>query len=184
MLGRSGGSFSNGGSIPINITARRFAQRGTPSNSRRRSSVTPDMVATRSRKRSATAPLQRDPAKMPPWIPPQLTRLVTEAPDGAEWWHEIKFDGFRFHARLDHGQVRLLTRTGLDWTGKYPTIADAVSRLPAQQAYLDAELCGVRPDGTTSFSLQPLPPIAAKIAQDLRFMRTLLRRRLAASGRS
>src|SRR3954454_20760523 len=133
--------------------ARRFAQRGTPSNSRRRSSVTPDMIATKSRKRSATGPLQRDPAKMPAWIQPQLTRLVTDAPDGAEWWHEIKFDGFRFHARLDHGRVRLLTRTGLDWTGKYPTIADAVSRLPAQQAYHDGELCGVRPDGTTSFSL-------------------------------
>jgi hypothetical protein len=88
------------------------------------------------------------------------------------------------HARLDCGAVRLLTRTGLDWTHKNPAIAAAVASLPARQAYLDGELCGVRPDGTTSFSLQPLPPIAAKIAQDLRFMRTLLRRRLAASGRS
>ena len=87
------------------------------------------------------------------------------------------------HARLDRGAVRLLTRTGLDWTHQYPAIA-AVASLPARQAYLDGELCGVRPDGTISFSLQPLPPIAAKIAQDLRFMRTLLRRRLAASGRS
>jgi ATP-dependent DNA ligase len=49
--------------------------------------------------------------------------------------------------------VRLLTRTGLDWTAKYPTIAAAVAALPARQAYLDGELCGVRPDGTTSFSL-------------------------------
>src|SRR5438270_7623128 len=147
MLGRSGGSLSNGGSIPINVTARRFAQRGTPSNSRRRSSVTPDMIATRSRKRSATAPLQRDPAKMPAWIQPQLTRLVTDAPDGAEWWHEIKFDGFRFHARLDRGQVRLLTRTGLDWTGKYPTIADAISRLPAQEATSTVSCAGSGPTG-------------------------------------
>jgi ATP dependent DNA ligase domain len=57
------------------------------------------------------------------------------------------------HARLDRGAVRLLTRTGLDWTGKYPAIAAAVEALPARQAYLDGELCGVRPDGTTSFSL-------------------------------
>jgi len=49
--------------------------------------------------------------------------------------------------------VRLLTRTGLDWTHKYPAIATAVSSLPAKQAYLDAELCGVRPDGVTSFSM-------------------------------
>jgi bifunctional non-homologous end joining protein LigD len=54
---------------------------------------------------------------------------------------------------LDRGAVRLLTRTGLDWTHKYPSIAAAVAKLPARQAYLDGELCGVRPDGTTSFSL-------------------------------
>jgi bifunctional non-homologous end joining protein LigD len=51
------------------------------------------------------------------------------------------------------GAVRLLTRTGLDWTHKYPAIASAVASLPARQAYLDRELCGVRPDGTTSLSL-------------------------------
>jgi hypothetical protein len=87
------------------------------------------------------------------WIKPQLTRLVDQAPDGPDWLHEIKFDGYRMHARLDRGAVRLLTRTGLDWTHKYPAIAAAVASLPARQAYLDGELCGVRPDGTTSFSL-------------------------------
>jgi bifunctional non-homologous end joining protein LigD len=54
---------------------------------------------------------------------------------------------------LDRGAVRLLTRTGLDWTRKYPAIAGAVSSLGARQAYLDGELCGVRPDGITSFSM-------------------------------
>jgi bifunctional non-homologous end joining protein LigD len=64
-----------------------------------------------------------------------------------------KFDGYRMHARLDRGAVRLLTRTGLDWTHKYPPIAAAVSALGARQAYLDGELCGVFPDGITSFSM-------------------------------
>jgi ATP-dependent DNA ligase len=90
---------------------------------------------------------------LPGWIKPQLTKLVDQAPDGPDWLHEIKFDGYRMHARLDRGAVRLLTRTGLDWTHKYPAIARAVASLPARQAYLDGELCGVRPDGTTSFSL-------------------------------
>jgi bifunctional non-homologous end joining protein LigD len=90
---------------------------------------------------------------LPGWTKPQLTRLVDQPPDGPEWLHEIKFDGYRMHARLDRGAVRLLTRTGLDWTSKYPAIAAAVAKLPARQAYLDGELCGVRPDGTTSFSL-------------------------------
>jgi bifunctional non-homologous end joining protein LigD len=57
------------------------------------------------------------------------------------------------HARLDRGAVRLLTRTGLDWTHKYPAIAAAVASLEARQAYLDGELCGVGPDGITSFSM-------------------------------
>src|SRR6266480_2624736 len=82
----------------------------------------------------------------PEWIAPQLTQLVDAAPEGDQWLHEIKFDGYRIHARLDHGAVRLLTRTGLDWTHKYPVIATAVASLRAGQAYLDGELCGVRPD--------------------------------------
>ena len=62
------------------------------------------------RRRSAVRPLCRE------WIPPQLTQLVDAAPEGDEWLHEIKFDGYRMHARLDRGAVKLLTRTGLDWT--------------------------------------------------------------------
>ena len=90
---------------------------------------------------------------LPNLIKPQLTKLVDQPPDGPEWLHELKFDGYRMHARLDHGAVRLLTRTGLDWTHKYPAIASAVSSIPVEQAYLDGELCGVRPDGATFFSL-------------------------------
>jgi ATP-dependent DNA ligase len=72
------------------------------------------------------------------------------------WRTELEpteFEGYRMDARLERGAVRLLTRTGLDWTHKYPAIASAISSLPARQAYLDGELCGIRPDGTTSFSL-------------------------------
>ena len=70
-----------------------------------------------------------DVAALPDWIPPQLTQLVDAAPDGDQWLHEIKYDGYRMHARLDRGAVKLLTRTGLDWTHKYPAIAKAVAAL-------------------------------------------------------
>ena len=56
-------------------------------------------------------------AALPDWVRPQLTQLVKEAPDGEQWLHEIKYDGFRMHARLDHGEVRLLTRNGLNSHG-------------------------------------------------------------------
>ena len=65
-------------------------------------------------------------AALPEWIRPQLTELVDAAPEGDQWLHEIKFDGFRMHARLDGGAVRLLTRTGLDWT-------EPVDRLDRQE---------------------------------------------------
>jgi bifunctional non-homologous end joining protein LigD len=96
---------------------------------------------------------RREATALPGWLKPQLTKLVDQPPEGPEWLHEIKYDGYRVHARLDRGTARLLTRTGLDWTHKYPAIASALTSVPARQAYLDGELCGVRPDGTTSFSL-------------------------------
>jgi len=71
-------------------------------------------------------------AGLPESIRTQLTELVDEAPEGSGWLHEIKFDGYRMHARLDRGAVRLLTRTGLNWTHKYPAIAAAVAVAPGR----------------------------------------------------
>ena len=102
--------------------------------------------------RSLAGSRRAEATALPSWIKPQLTKLVDQPPEGPEWLHEIKFDGYRMHARLDRGAVRLLTRTGLDWTHNHPAIAAVVASLPAREAYLDGELCGVRPDGTTSFS--------------------------------
>ena len=89
----------------------------------------------------------------PAWIKPQLAKLVDVAPDRPDWLHEIKLDGYRMHARLDAGRAQILTRRGNDWTDKYPAIAKAIAGLPARNAYLDGELCGVLPDGRTAFNL-------------------------------
>jgi bifunctional non-homologous end joining protein LigD len=51
--------------------------------------------------------------------------------------HEIELDGFRIAARIDNGRVQLLTRTGLDWTGKYPSAAAALANLNMKTAYID-----------------------------------------------
>ena len=115
-----------------------------------------------------------DAAVLPQWIRPQLTQLVDAAPDGEQWLHEIKFDGYRMQARLDRGAVKLLTRTGLDWTHKYPAIAAALSSIDARQAYLDGELCGVGPDGITSFSMIQLASDSGNAAALVFFLFDLL----------
>jgi ATP-dependent DNA ligase len=67
-------------------------------------------------------------------VKPQLTELVKQPPDSFDWLHEIKFDGYRIHARIDDNDVRLLARTGLDWTRKYLPIAAALKNLPVGNA--------------------------------------------------
>jgi ATP-dependent DNA ligase len=102
---------------------------------------------------ASTARRTTRPSTLPTWVKPQLAALVKSAPDGPDWLHEIKLDGYRIHARLDAGRVKILTRRGNDWTEKYPTIAKALAGLPTKSAYLDGELCGVLPDGRTAFNL-------------------------------
>jgi ATP-dependent DNA ligase len=89
---------------------------------------------------------------LPQWIPPQLTQLVEKAPSGPQWLHEIKLDGFRMAARIEHGHAKLLTRTGLDWSAKYPAVLSALAAARAMSAYIDGELCGLGEDGLPSFA--------------------------------
>ncbi len=85
-------------------------------------------------------------------IKPQLAALSDKAPEGDEWLHEIKYDGYRLLARIEDGEVRLITRGGLDWTAKFPTLADSLGELPVDSALIDGELVHLEPEGTTSFS--------------------------------
>ncbi|MBV8420650.1 MAG: DNA ligase D, partial [Hyphomicrobiales bacterium] len=91
-------------------------------------------------------------ARLPEFVPPSLAILRATAPSGAGWAHEIKFDGYRIQARLDHGEVRLLTRKGLDWSDKFPNIAAAVAKLPARTALIDGEVVVEEENGVSSFS--------------------------------
>src|ERR1700733_11926004 len=92
-------------------------------------------------------------ARLPAFVPPSLATLHDGAPSGKNWLHEIKFDGYRIEARLDHGKVQLLTRKQLDWTHRFKPIADAVKKLAAQTALIDGELVVEDDKGISSFSL-------------------------------
>jgi bifunctional non-homologous end joining protein LigD len=77
---------------------------------------------------------------------------VDNAPEGDAWLHEMKLDGYRTGARIEGGTVRLLTRTGLDWTARFRPIATSLASLPVKTVYLDGEVAVLGPDGVTSFA--------------------------------
>ena len=88
---------------------------------------------------------------LPRFVSPSLATLSDKAPDGDNWVHEIKFDGYRIQAQLDRGKVKLFTRKGLDWTEKFPTIAAAISKLRAKSAVFDGELVAEDSNGFRAF---------------------------------
>ncbi|SFN88697.1 bifunctional non-homologous end joining protein LigD [Pseudomonas sp. NFACC24-1] len=87
---------------------------------------------------------------LPETLKPELATLVESAPDG-EWLYEIKFDGYRIMARIENGDVRLLTRNGHDWTHKLPRQAEALAALGLESAWLDGEMVVANEQGVPDF---------------------------------
>jgi bifunctional non-homologous end joining protein LigD len=76
-------------------------------------------------------------------------------PDGRSWLHEAKYDGYRILARKQGDEITLFSRSGLDWTVRFPAIAKAMQDFPAMGAMIDGEVAFVLPSGVTDFkSLQ------------------------------
>lgn len=73
------------------------------------------------------------------FIEPCLPSLATKPPNGPEWIHEIKHDGYRLMICRDTAGMRLLTRRGYDWTARFPAIASAASVLRAKSFLIDGE---------------------------------------------
>src|SRR5829696_6122954 len=111
------GSDTLGGEPPVGTKA--LAAKSLPG--RRRSELR--MAGRISRRAKVGRAIRRaEIGALPDFIPPQLTALTETPPKGGDWGHELKWDGYRMHARIEARNVRLLTRTGLDWTDKYPSI--------------------------------------------------------------
>jgi len=91
-------------------------------------------------------------APLPNFVPPSLATLHAAPPSGSGWAHEIKFDGYRIQARIGDGAVTLKTRTGLDWTGKFPEVASAGTALSDHDAVLDGEIASIDESGVSNFS--------------------------------
>jgi bifunctional non-homologous end joining protein LigD len=91
-------------------------------------------------------------AKLPGFVEPTLATLVDEAPGGKDWLFEIKFDGYRALAAASGETVRLHTRSGLDWTGKFGDLQRAVAALDLDGALIDGEVVALDAQGRSGFS--------------------------------
>jgi bifunctional non-homologous end joining protein LigD len=94
------------------------------------------------------------PAPLPDFVPPQLAQSRDRPPDRDDgaWLHEIKFDGYRLQCRVDHGRAKLLTRSGRDWTERFPRLAEAAAALPVETALIDGEVAVTEAGGVPSFT--------------------------------
>lgn len=89
----------------------------------------------------------------PRFIKPCLAKLAHTPPSGANWLHEIKYDGYRVQARIDaDGRVSLTTRNGLDWTGRFGALAGAFKKLKVRNTLIDGEVVVQDDKGASSFT--------------------------------
>jgi bifunctional non-homologous end joining protein LigD len=85
------------------------------------------------------------------FVEPCLPVLSRTVPDGPQWVHEIKHDGYRFICRRDGDRVRVFSRHGKDWSDRVPLIVEAMLALPVMSATIDGEGVVVDERGLTDF---------------------------------
>jgi len=85
------------------------------------------------------------------FLPVASPKLRTLPPFGPEWLHEVKFDGFRTQLHKAGSEVRLFSRTGKDFTQRFPGIRDAVAALPVGGAIIDGEIVAYDETGKSDF---------------------------------
>lgn len=100
-------------------------------------------------------------AGAPARIEPQLASQIAKPPGGDDpgdrtgevWLHEIKFDGYRTMAHVCDGEVKLITRGGIDWTKRYGDLPHAFAKLPCRDAFIDGEIMVLDAKGISRFAL-------------------------------
>jgi bifunctional non-homologous end joining protein LigD len=90
-------------------------------------------------------------APIPDRVEPALAETVATPPDGEQWLHEIKLDGYRMICRKEGQQVRLISRSQQDWSKRFDSLVELATGLKAEAAILDGEVVVTLTDGRASF---------------------------------
>ncbi len=151
---------SNGGTSTRQALRRRAAERGTSTTNKKRHLQTTKANSPKRVARTATpavniARLEKLPgsreAALPRTVNAQLATLVDKPPEGDQWLHEQKFDGYRMFCRIDGRDIRFISRNNQDWTGKFKPLIAAAARFKVKQAILDGEVVVLDRHGISSF---------------------------------
>ncbi len=127
---------------PKSSSQRRLGSRAASAGQEPRKTPASAGVTTRGR---------RGVIKPPAFQTPQLCTLVDSVPTGTAWLHEVKYDGYRALVSVAGGKAKVFTRSGLDWTAKFPHVAEAAAALPIRSALIDGEIVAFK-DGRPDFS--------------------------------
>jgi bifunctional non-homologous end joining protein LigD len=73
-------------------------------------------------------------------------------PRGPDWIHEVKYDGYRGRVVRDGKDVKVLSRSGLDWTWRYPFIVEAALKMRQKRFMIDGEICVLDVRGISDFN--------------------------------
>ncbi|MBV1691687.1 DNA ligase D [Novosphingobium sp. G106] len=111
-----------------------------------------EMAKAASHNKRAARPARKTGGKPPAFTAPQLATLVDAVPAGNDWFHEIKFDGYRALISVAGADVRVFTRNGLNWTDKFGPLVEAIAAMDLPPALIDGEITAPGADGNPSFS--------------------------------
>ena len=81
-----------------------------------------------------------------------LPTRATTVPAAPEWFHEIKYDGYRLRLERDGARMRLITKGGYDWTKRYPWIVEAALKNRQSRFVVDGEAVILGFDGRSDFN--------------------------------
>src|SRR5258707_4559636 len=114
--------------------------------------ATTPKAGTRSISRGAKlSPAQKATTAPPAFRPVQLATLVDAVPAGERWIHEMKYDGYRALVAVGASEARAYTRSGLDWSDRFPSILSEASQLKVRSALIDGEAVALDAEGRWSF---------------------------------
>jgi bifunctional non-homologous end joining protein LigD len=80
-----------------------------------------------------------------------MPTLVEQPPEGDDWQHEVKFDGYRSQLIIDEDGIRIYTRNGHDWTAKYRDLVKEEESLGVESAIVDGEIIVLNEAGLSDF---------------------------------